>query len=77
MIDIVIERLHPVGYFETLPNGDRVGPMNRASNDAAEAKLEVHDDPSCLAISVGVLKSILERSGPESRCSRGRERRTR
>jgi hypothetical protein len=41
MIDIVIERLHPVGFIETLPDGTRRAPVNEAENRAAEASWEV------------------------------------
>lgn len=41
LIDIVVEKLHPVGYFETLPDGTRLAPVNEAGNQAAEAKREV------------------------------------
>ena len=41
MIDIVVERLHPVGFIETLPDGTRLAPVNEAGNQAAEASWEV------------------------------------
>lgn len=41
LIDVVVEKLHPVGYIETLPDGTRLAPVNEAGNEAAETKWEV------------------------------------
>lgn len=41
MVDIVIEKLHPVGFIETLVDGTRLPPVNEAENRAAEASWEV------------------------------------
>lgn len=41
LIDIVVEKLHPVGYIETLLDGTRLAPVNEVGNEAAEAKREV------------------------------------
>lgn len=40
LVDIVIEKMYPVGYDETLPDGTRVGTVNAAGNSAADAKVE-------------------------------------
>lgn len=41
MVDIIIERLHPVGYIETLSDGTRLAPTNDTGNQSAEVKWEV------------------------------------
>ncbi|KAF8323921.1 hypothetical protein DL93DRAFT_2104290 [Clavulina sp. PMI_390] len=41
LIDIVVEKLHPVGHIETLPDGTRKPPTNESENAGEDAKWEV------------------------------------
>lgn len=40
LVDIVIEKMYPIGYDETLPDGTRVGTVDAAGNSAADAKVD-------------------------------------
>lgn len=41
LVDVVVERLHPVGFIETLQDGTRLAPVNESENRQAEALWEV------------------------------------
>lgn len=41
LVDVVIERMYPVGYTETLPDQTKLETVNAKENRMAEAKVEV------------------------------------